>query len=230
VSWKDQIGGGLSYVIAVEDALKLDMYPEEKKDEKKAEKPWIPNKNLPALSANVKYEQAFGSVRISGLLRVLDYYKKSSKKDHYLLTWGINLTNVFKIVPEKTTFNLSGIYGMGIGSYISDFSCSPKDVYLKQDSELVKINTLSGCVSIEHRWLPQLRSTVDYRILYTPKEQKRGDDAYQQGHYASANLTYHPTDHLMVGLEGLYSRRVTIADKEDDKDGYRIQAKIGFTL
>ena len=233
LAYKHQLETGLSFVIAAEKALELAIYPEVKKEEDKAEEKLLPVNNLPAVSANVKYEKALGYVRVGGLLRVLDYYEQAAEKTHYKPAWGANLSSTLKIIPDKTTIKLYGVYGMGIGSYLVDFAYTPqkerKDVYLEQDTTLVLIGTWGGYVGLEHCWLPKLRSTIVYGLLDTTNKKERGNDAYKQGHYASANLTYHPTENLTFGVEYLYGKRLTI-DNKDGQDAHRIQAAVGFNL
>ena len=231
LAYKHQLETGLSFVIAAEEATKLDIYPEVK-EEDKAKKELVPVNNLPAVSTNVKYEKAFGYVRVGGLLRMLDYYEQAAQKTHYKPAWGVNLTSTLQIIPDKTTVKLYGVCGMGIGSYLLDFAFTPqkerKDVYLEQGTTLVPIGTWGGYVGVEHCWLPKLRSTVVYGLLDTTNKKERGKDAYQQGHYVSANLVYHLTEKFMAGVEYLGGERFTIDNKK--YPAHRIQAAVGFEL
>ncbi len=230
VDWKDQLKA-LSYGIALEKAVKLDIYPGVKKKEKD-KKELTPLNNLPAVSAMMKYEESIGYFRLGGLFRMLECYAKAADKTHYQPAWGINLTSSLKVIPDKTTVKLCGVYGRGMGSYLVDLASSEKDckdVFLKGDATPTLINTAGGYVGLEHCWLPQLRSTVVYGMLATNKSKDRAQDAYKQGHFFSYNLTYHPTENLMLGLEYLFGRRFTIADK-NGQDAHRIQAAVGFTF
>lgn len=232
LGWKDILDSGLSYGIAAEQALALEVYPKEKeKTIEKASENFTAINNIPAVSAHVKYEETFGYVRLGGLFRTLDY--KDKTKTHYTPAGGVNLTAVFNLRPDQTTLKLGGVYGIGIGSYLVDLASAHdkelKDVYEHND-KLVLIGTQGAYIGLEHHWLPKkLRSAFALGFLDTTDSQDRGSDAYKQGHYASTNLTYHPTDNLMVGVEYMYGKRLTITDKKG-KDAHRIQAAVGFTL
>ncbi|XWN35158.1 MAG: hypothetical protein ROO73_06255 [Roseivirga sp.] len=228
VTWKDQLAPGFSYAVGIEQAPKLELFPgnEETQD-------YMPNKNFPALGTSVKYEEAFGHVRLGGLLRVTDYYRTIDKKDDYLYPWGVNLTSVIKAIPEMTTLKLHFIYGMGIGSYIADFGGvgerERKDIYFTSPSKIALINTWGGYIGVEHCWLPELRSTVAYGFLDTTDTQQRDKTDYKQGHYSSANLTYHPTEQVTVGVEYQFGRRASI-DQKDIRNTHRAQAAVAFKI
>ena len=230
VRWKDQLQG-LSYALAMEKAVELDIYPAVKKEDKGKQK-LVPLNNFPALSAMIKYEESIGYLRLGGLFRMLDYYAKSEDKTRYLPTWGFNLTSSLKVIPDQTTVKLYGVYGMGMGSYLIGLASSAKackDVFLQRNTTPTLINTLGGYIGLEHRWLPQLRSTAVYGILDTINKKQSDDNAYKQGHFVACNLTYHPTENLSLGLEYLFGRRFTIGD-QNGRDAHRIQTAFGFSF
>ena len=222
-------------MVAVEKALQPDLYPgAEEKD--RATKALIPDKNLPAVAANLRYEKAFGHVQLGGLLRIFDYHEAGVGDVHYAPTGGVNVSFVFKMIPDKTNVKFYALYGTGIGDYVVDFGgvtkTERKDFYLDNDKDTTPkpIDSLGGFTGVEQRWLPKVRSTFAYGYIHTTDELKRGGNSFQQGHFASANLTYHPTEQLSFGLEYLYGRRTLIADRNDQKDAHRIQAALKFSL
>ncbi|XWN35269.1 MAG: hypothetical protein ROO73_00520 [Roseivirga sp.] len=225
ISWKGQFGKGLSCLVGIEQAL----HPKE--DELGHN--LAPIKNFSALASSVKYEGALGYVRLGGLFRMLDYEEDAAKKPHHLPAGGANITSVLKLLPEKTTFKFHVIYGVGIGSYILDFAgiskTDYKDIYLKEDQTPALIGTWGGHAAIEHRWLPQLRSTMAYGMLNTERQCNTHGDPYKQGQFASANLTYHPTEQTTLGVEYLWGMRESIA-KDSKRHAHRVQAAVGFSL
>ena len=239
LGWQDQLGMGLSYSLAAEKSLPLDMYPESDKKSGNKNAKWVFVNNIPAVTAGIKYERGFGHVRLGGILRMLDCHNTVGKsaKTHYKPAWGTNLTSSIKIIPEQTTLKLCGVYGQGIGSYLVDLASAPKtepkEVHFTNSgkTELGLIGTLGGYLGLEHCWVPKLRSTLVYGILDTHvygKAKRLEKSAYKQGHYFSTNLTYHPTKNWNLGAEYLYGVRFTISGK--CKDAHRIQAVVGFTL
>ncbi|MEL7063893.1 MAG: hypothetical protein AAFP00_09145, partial [Bacteroidota bacterium] len=121
----------------------------------------------------------------------------------------------------------------GIGSYIVDFKGvgkeEQKDIYFDSSSRIVLLGTWGGYIGVEHCWLPELRSTVAYGFLDTTDTQRRGKTDYKQGHYGSANLTYHPTEQVTVGIEYQFGRRESI-DQKDVRKTHRAQAAVAFKI
>lgn len=239
IGWKGRVQEYLSYGIAAEKALDLGVYRknEQKEDTEVTEKSFTIINNIPSFTAHVQYEEeVFGYIRLGGLLRILDYSAKDSEKISYQPTWGVNLTTALELRPEKTKLKVGGVYGLGIGNCLLGFASVSKedckDIYVihKPEETLKSVNTVGGYAGLEHHWLPELRSTIAYGILDARYEglKEKEKDEYEQKHYASVNLTYHPTDHLMFGLEYLYGNQFT--ESSEANHDQSIQAVIGFEL
>jgi hypothetical protein len=232
--WQHKINTLLGFSVALEEAPDLVIYPKEKKDDQ-AKKPLQPYKNIPAVSANVRYEQEkLWHVQLSGLFRVLEYRNTKTSLDVYMPTWGINVGTALHLVPEQTALKLQGVYGQGIGSYLADLGALEKEantVYTTDTNDAVTARTTLDAwgvaIGATHKWLPKLRSEVGYQFVSTI-DTERGKEAYRYGHAASINLFYHPTEQLKVGAEYLLGVRKNIAG--DPKDAHRIQAVVGFEL
>ena len=236
--WKQQLTEGLSYTVAAEKSLPLDLYPGVK-DEDKKKKDWASKGDLPVATANVCYKKKFGHIQLSGLFRVMDIYtNKTDEALTYMPAGGAILSTAINIIPEMTILKLYGIYGMGIGSYLiytagyPEKSKETKDMHFENDNEqeLLHIQTWGGYVGIEHRWLKQLRSTVVYGYTNVNNHFGRGADAFHQGHFISGNLAYHFTDHLSVGAEYICGIRTLIRNDYADTNAHRIQGTVAFKL
>ena len=232
VRWQHQPSTSLNYVLAIEEAPDLVIYPElEQADRDK--KSLQPHKNVPAISANVRYEQEkMWHVQVSGLFRVLEYRDTSTNADVYVPAYGVSISTALQLVPEKSTFRLQGVYGQGIGSYMADLGALKKEVntvYATKDdaSKYETLNAFGVGVGVTHNWLPELRSEAAYRFISTTHS-KGNQDAYRRGHAASANLFYHPTEQIKIGAEYLFCARQNIGG--DPRDAHRVQAVIGFEL
>jgi hypothetical protein len=230
--WQHKLNTLFGFAVAIEDTPDLVIYPKEKDQ---AKKPLKPNKNIPAVSARVRYEQEkLWHVQLGVLLRVLEYRNTRDGMDIYMPTWGGTVSTALHLVPEKTTLRLQGVYGQGIGSYMADIGDLEKEantVYpTDANDEKSARETLDAwgvAMGVEHKWLPKLRSKASYRFVPVI-DNKRGEDAYQYGHAASVNLFYHPTEQIKIGAEYLLSVRKNITG--DPKDAHRIQAVVGFDL
>jgi hypothetical protein len=233
--WQHKLTTPFSFAVAIEETPDLVIYPKEKKDDR-AKKPLQPTKNIPALSAHVRYEQEkLWHVQLGGLFRVLEYHNKNTKIDVYMPTWGVTISTALHLVPERTTLKLQGVYGQGIGSYmadIGDLEMEDNTVYTTNTnnndvSARTTLDALGFAISAAHKWLPKLRSEVAYRLVSTI-DNEREKDTYQYGHVTSCNLFYHPTEQVKIGAEYLIGIRKNITG--DPKNAHRIQAVIGFDL
>lgn len=234
LGWKDQIEEeGLSYGIAAESRVNQPV------NRNKENKKFAPQ-YLPAIAAYAKYEQDFGYVRLGGLVRGVDRYTKNIKI-YYKPSWGVNLTSTLNLLPEQVSLKMGGVYGVGIGSYLSSSDAAGKVeeiAYLKKDKhgELVLLGMLGAHLGVEYCWRPDLHSTFAYGVLSATNNKDRKKyiersrpqkDAYKQSHYASANLTYHPMENLMMGVEYVFDKLRTLA-KESHKAKHRIQLAAGL--
>jgi hypothetical protein len=230
--WQHKLNTLFGVVVAVEEAPDLVIYPKEKKEDRDKQ-PLRPYKNIPAVSAHVRYEQEkLWHVQLGGLLRVLEYRNTDTKVDIHMPAWGVNMSAALHLVPEQTTLKLQGVYGQGIGNYVADLG----DLEQEANTVYQTGNHVSACETLDvwgiginaaHQWLPKLRSEVGYRVVSTT-DQKRDKDAYQYGHAASINLFYHPTEQIKIGAEYLYGARKNIT--KDFQDAHRVQAVVGFEL
>jgi hypothetical protein len=232
VRWKHQPSTFLSYVLAIEEAPDLVIYPQLKKAARDKEN-LQPYKNMPAVSASVKYEQEkLWHVQVSGLFRMLEYCDKSTNVGVNVPAYGVNISTTFQLVPEKSTFKLQGVYGQGIGSYMADLGGLKGEVNTvyatKVDaSKYETLNAVGVGVGVTHNWLPELRSKAAYRFISTLSS-NRNLDAYRCGHAASINLFYHPTEQIKIGTEYLFCARENIGG--NPRDAHRVQAVVGFEL
>jgi len=232
VRWEYKLHPLLSSTVAIEAVPDFVIYPEIKK-EKRDKEALQPYKNIPALSANVRYErEKLWHIQVSGLFSPLEYYDKNTKLDTITTAWGINMGASMHLVPEKTIFKIQGVYGQGIGNYIADLGDLEKEVntvYIRKDKKSTCETLSAGAVGIgiEHKWMSNLSSGIAYRLVNTERGD-RNDDAYKYGHAASCDLFYHPTEQIKIGAEYLWGVRKNLS--ENWKDAHRIQAVVGFEL
>ncbi len=234
VAWRDQLNEVFNYTLAVEDPLQQELYPGIKEEEKDKQE-LKTKKGFPALAGNIKYEQKdLFHAQLGVLFRSFQYHHTTKKQDESSNTWGANISGEYKFIPEKTALKLHLIYGKSMGSYILDFAGTPKeepkDFYLKNGTEVTPVHAWGGYIGVEHCWLPQIRSTVAYGLLNTIDDKGRDENAYRQGHHASGNVTFHPTDYFTTGIEYLYGKRFSVKDGDAGNDAHRIQAIAKFSL
>ena len=207
----------------------------------KTMKPFV---HMPAASTNLKWErEGLVKVHLGATARLLEY--KAPKKDggngsmdnKRSFAYGVNLATELDVIAEKTTVALEGIFGQGIGCCMADLKSlkkEPKVAYVKDESkgEIEARMAWGARVGFAHKWMPKLSSDVAYRLMSTidDKENKKIEDtAYQQGHYVSADLYYHPTEQVKVGVGYLLAMRKEKNGKENKK-AQRAEVAVCFKL
>ena len=204
-------------------------------------KPFV---HIPAASTNLKWErEGLVKVHLGATARLLEY--KAPKKDggngsmdnKRSFAYGVNLATELDVIAEKTTVALEGIFGQGIGCCMADLKNlkkEPKVAYVKDKSkgEIEARMAWGARVGFAHKWMPKLSSDVAYRLMSTINEEDNKeikDTAYQQGHYVSADLYYHPTKQVKVGVGYLLAMRKE-KNEEENKKAQRAEVAVCFKL
>lgn len=170
----------------------------------------------PDFDANVRMQQDWGHLQLSGVLRYLQFDPDFDARQSEL-GWGVNLTGSVKTgrLDDKHVnailFQLAG--GNGIARYINDTGGLGLDAAIKDDGEsLDGIYAYAAMVAYQHWWATRWASTFGYSIVSLDNVAGQGPADYHRGQYAVANLRYFPTERVMLGAEVLYGVR-------EDNDG-----------
>jgi hypothetical protein len=82
---------------------------------------------------------------------------------------------------------------------------------------------VTGVVAfLDHSWNEHFTSTGGYSMVNISNSDAELASDFHQGHYALANILYHPVAKVMMGPEFQFGRRVNFADGFNYND-YRIQ-------
>jgi hypothetical protein len=166
----------------------------------------------------------WGYLELAGVLRRIKWEDQGT--DAYDLSgealgWGLNLSSNLKL-SEKDVFKGGMIVGQAIQNLMND---APTDIGIKNNFndtitpvKGVPLPLYSFSAYLDHRWSEKLTSAVGYSALLTSNSDGQEYSAFQQGHYASANLLYFPIENLMAGLELQWIRR------HNYKDGWKVNA------
>ena len=151
---------------------------------------------LPDFSGSYKHRQAWGYVRVAGMLRPIKWDDISD--DQFDLSgdatgWGLNLSSNIK--PGKDDVRLQLVFGEGIENYMND---SPVDVAIV-DKFGNPVRRSSAGPSRSSAWWPssitpgaELSSAVGYSSQDNENTEAQAPSAFRTGHYALGNLLYTP--------------------------------------
>jgi hypothetical protein len=80
-----------------------------------------------------------------------------------------------------------------------------------------------GVVSfLDHNWSERFSSSAGYSMVNIDNSDAQMLSEFHQGHYALANLPYHPVHKVTMGGEFQFGRRVNVSDGFNFND-YRMQ-------
>jgi hypothetical protein len=191
---------------------------------------------LPDLSAHYRRAAGWGHVQVAGILRQM---KWDDLNDDQLdlsgddVGWGVNVSSNVKL--QKHVARLSVAFGEGVQNYWND---APVDVGIRnnfQDPRRPVIGEalpILGIVAfLDLNWTEKWTSTVGYSLVDIDNTDGQADDAFKRGHYALANVLYHPTPDVFLGPEIQWGKRENFRDGFTSDD-LRIQfsAKYNFKL
>jgi len=187
-----------------------------------------PRFNFPDLSGNARIERDWGYLQVASIVRKIGWVDTSTNTPNLggsVVGWGVNVTSNLN-VSKKNLAKLAFVYGNGIENYMND---APVDVGVATNPpgsrlpiKAVALPVLGVVSFLDHTWNEQFTSSVGYSMVDIRNSNAQLPSDYHQGHYAIANLLYHPTKKIMIGGEFQFGRRVNFSDGFNTND-YRMQ-------
>lgn len=179
--------------------------------------------DVPDLTAKYRDETDWGHWQLAGMLRKLGYERLDNGNSDYEVGWGLNASTVVNVVGQDQ-LKLQVAWGEGIGNYFNDggLDIAPDSTQLNADASAVEI--LGVVAYYDHYWNDKWSSSIGWSITDLDTEDGQSGTEFETGMIAQANLLHYPTEHVMLGIEGIWGKREDI-DGEDGED-YRIQFSI----
>jgi hypothetical protein len=187
-----------------------------------------PRFNFPDLSGNGRIDREWGYLQVAGIVRKIGWVDTSGNKANLggsVVGWGVDVTSNLNL-STKNVAKLGVVYGHGIENYMND---APFDVGIKTNPPGsrtpiggVALPVLGVTAFLDHSWSERYTSSAGYSMvnIWNSNGEKVSD--YHQGHYAVANLLFHPIPKVMMGGEFQFGRRVNFLDGFNYND-YRMQ-------
>lgn len=186
---------------------------------------------LPDLSGEYRFAGKFGYVELAGMVRYIaweDNLQDLMELGDNTIGWGLNLSSNINFT-KSLVGRFQAVYGAGIQNYMND---APADIGTKlnpgnpvQPLLGVPLPLLGLVAAFDQQWNEKFSSTVCYSYLNIGNSDGQGDDAFNKGHYALANLLYYPAENVMCGVELQYGTR------ENFNDGWKTDIlKVQFSF
>ena len=164
------------------------------------------NTYMPDFAGFLQYQWADGAyhVRMSGILRGLEYRDDITGVNHKTVGWGAHLSTVANPFPA-TTFYGSVNVGKGIASLNNDLQNSSTGLDMLPDAStpglMYKPASLAWMAALQYNFRPNLYSTVMFSEVRLYPGQTHDGDIYKYGLYGAANIFWNPTSRLLLGAE-----------------------------
>lgn len=176
------------------------------------------NQRIPDIPMYVQY--AWGTsdhIRLSGILRNMQYRDLQEGKNFNSFGWGIKLSGTAKLGPLTTYW--MGQVGKGIASYLQDniglgvdmVPCPCADA----EGRLTNTKSWGAFGGLQYNFSPKVYATAVYSHIRNYMDRYTGgtttyNDQYNWGQYILGNLIWSVTPNVQTGLEYIYGRRVNM--------------------
>ena len=172
---------------------------------------------LPDVSAHYRHVRDWGHVQLAGIVRWIEW--DDLNDDLFDLSgeetgWGVNASSNVKLGDHLV--RASVVYGAGIQNYMND---APVDIGIETDfgDPLTPVQgkalpMLAVVAFLDLSWSSRWTSAVGYSVVDIDNADAQADDAFRRGHYAVANLVYHPVPGLLLGPELQWAKRENFRD------------------
>lgn len=172
---------------------------------------------IPDIPAYVQWN--FGNnnrIRLSGLLRNMQYRDAIAKDTKNLAGWGVQLTGNFNIC-DKLIGYYQAAYGKGMTSYFEDLTGNGLDMVPNMDKngQLETVKAWGAYLGLQYNFSSKCYCTAIYSQLrnYAPKYNggtTAWNDQYKYGQYVLGNFFWNINDLFTWGMEYIYGRRMNM--------------------
>lgn len=145
--------------------------------------------------------------------------------------WGASLSSNLKF--KSDVLRLQYVWGAGVENYMND---APIDIAPRPNPGNVltpfrgKALPLQSLVAyLDHNWTKKWATSTGYSQLAIQNTVLQLPSDFHRGQYATANLLYIPTEHMLWGGEFQWARRTNFGDGFHAND-YRIQFGFKFNF
>ena len=180
--------------------------------------------DVPDLTVKYRDETGWGHWQIAGMLRKLGFERTDTGNSDYETGFGFNASTVINLF-DRDQLKLQLAWGEGIGNYFNDggLDLAPDDSDLTSvDATAVEI--LGVVIYYDHYWNDKWSSSIGWSMTDLETEDGQAGTEFETGQIVNVNLLHYPTDHVMLGLEGIWGEREDV-DGQDGED-YRFQFSI----
>lgn len=174
------------------------------------------NQGAPDIPAAIRYSWNGKEdwVRLSAILRNMNYFSVEADKNADVVGWGISLSGTTEICPNLRGY-WTGTYGHGIASYIQDLNGCNLDLVPQGDGgKLTATKTWGAFGGLQYNFTPDVYLSTSYSHVrnyakpWSGGEPLNFDGAYKYAQYVNGSLFWNVNSIVTTGIEYIYGRRV----------------------
>ena len=191
---------------------------------------------IPDIPAYVQWN--FGNnnrIRLSGLLRNMQYRDNLARDTKNLAGWGVQLTGNFNIC-DKLIGYYQATYGKGMTSYFEDLTGNGLDMVPNMDKngELETVKAWGAYLGLQYNLSSKCYCNLIYSQLrdYAPNYGDNGTttwgDQYKYGQYILGNFFYNINNLFTWGVEYIYGRRVNMDGSQGHDNRLQTMLQVNF--
>ncbi|MDE6304666.1 MAG: hypothetical protein K2M01_07570 [Paramuribaculum sp.] len=186
----------------------------------------------PSVPLYLQYAWGGGSshVRLSGILRPMQYRDVTAGRNRNLFGGGVQLSGMTAVVGGLS-LQFNAAYGTGIGSYIQDDEGLGLDAVATHREGIMKsVRTLGITGGLNYAFSSRLSSNLVYSHVsnWLPDDAVTVAGQYRSGDYVAANLIYNINKFVSAGVEYDYGLRKGVETGSVHVN--RIQAQMAVTF
>lgn len=170
-------------------------------------------------------------VRLSGIVRPLQYRDLVAEKNRTPVGWGVQLSGVAEVSPLLTLY-YDATYGRGIANYLQDNTDLGLDMTPSLEtpgkSKLMESLGLTGGLTLNLSPKVAVNAVYSHVSNWTGKGASLNGDQYRYGDYVAANVIYTLNKIVAMGIEYDYGHRK--AFDSSSLHASRIQAQLAVTF
>ena len=175
------------------------------------------NQRLPSVPMWIQFKKDLGHIRLSGLLRPMQYRDKSLNRNQTYLGWGIQLSGMYNIVKPVNLY-YGANYGKGISSYVQDCSGLNVDLVYSDECQKMEATPVWSChLGAECQINQKFVTNVLYSRVNTMYDDfiSTNGDMVKSTQYFAANLVYKIKSFAKVGIEYKWGYRKNVFGNEE---------------
>lgn len=193
------------------------------------------SQRVPDIPVFLRYSWAPGAwVRVSGILRNMEYRDELLAKNYNKVGWGVQLSGSAPVGPNLTAY-WQAVGGEGIASHIQDLNDGGMDMTPDpgHPGKLKAVPAWGAYLGLQYTFSPKVYASTTYSHVRTYAKKYAGGETswgsqYRYAQYAVANVFWQVTPVFQTGLEYIYGRRVDYSGAQGHDNRIQCSFQVNF--